>query len=886
MSTKQVLKRIFLLLLASLLVFCVLPEAAASANSVFCTHHTHDQVCGGLQNNCTYVCYPCITHVQALIDALPNLQEIDSSNRDAVIAQMEAIDAAKVHLSDASSAKVNYTKYSNAAFVLSAPEGWFGLALEKLAVAPVGTELSVPAFTFLDEHGQPASIYVDGAMATSVELFPNEGIRYIYLPAGSYTVEESVQGSWDLSMKVNGKVDADLTFSANSGEAMYVAFSNTYNAVYSTFSNDNSQVYSGNDLSAALSAGGSGSIVYMHQDDFISSSVTIPSGVRLDMSSGATLTLSSSAELHVNGSITSASVSYPANYFWRDSNGNKISASSTISSASLTYGIRLDKDGAIVQFENSTNGTLTESYSVNWWGKERTPGIVVSVNGKTLTKGTDYSAVYSNNVLPGTATVTITGKGLYSGALKKNFIITKASVLINSGATQYKVYDGTTNVDPLSIHWSVSVISGTDVTVNTDNIKLTLTNPNVQSSHSTNNVRVSGVKLSGSDAKYYTISNVLNGGGIKVTSKPLTLESITFSKAYDGTNTAIVTSYKLSGFVDASHEAKFSLKDVKATYKDASVGTKKPVTVESFTLACTDETIALNYSLTMPQNLTGTITAKPITVTNIKIEPTKVYDGTTDVKITSYGTLNGVVKGEKVTLNTKNVKAKYNDEKVGNNKEVTFSGYTISGANAKNYKLVQPTKMKASITSVIPKNDSTDAASKITPETVTPNDKTVLEEVKAQLEKELQENDEYNQEQKDLLQKEIDRIDSLLDQIEKIEDLENKVNTLPTLVPSEDGAPGESTPESLKQRIEALEEIKKIYESLTEHEKTMLTPAFKAQYDAAMAELPTLEAQLAQQVAAQRASFFASYWWLLLLLAVLIVAAIIIFIIIKRRKDQ
>ncbi len=42
---------------------------------------------------------------------------------------------------------------------------------------------------------------------------------------------------------------------------------------------------------------------------------------------------------------------------------------------------------------------------------------------RTLVKGSDYSVSYLNNVLPGTATVIFTGKGLYSGEIKKTFAI-------------------------------------------------------------------------------------------------------------------------------------------------------------------------------------------------------------------------------------------------------------------------------------------------------------------------------------------------------------------------------------------------------------------------------------------------------------------------------
>lgn len=64
------------------------------------------------------------------------------------------------------------------------------------------------------------------------------------------------------------------------------------------------------------------------------------------------------------------------------------------------------------------NATLEYS-SVDCDRTEKKPA--VSVDG--LRAGTDYTVSYSNNVNPGTATVTITGKGNYTGMIVKTFVI-------------------------------------------------------------------------------------------------------------------------------------------------------------------------------------------------------------------------------------------------------------------------------------------------------------------------------------------------------------------------------------------------------------------------------------------------------------------------------
>ena len=64
--------------------------------------------------------------------------------------------------------------------------------------------------------------------------------------------------------------------------------------------------------------------------------------------------------------------------------------------------------------------------SYTYDGKAKTPGVTVKDGTKTLVNGTDYTVKYSNNVNVGTATVTVTGKGNYTGSKSTNFKINAA----------------------------------------------------------------------------------------------------------------------------------------------------------------------------------------------------------------------------------------------------------------------------------------------------------------------------------------------------------------------------------------------------------------------------------------------------------------------------
>ena len=84
---------------------------------------------------------------------------------------------------------------------------------------------------------------------------------------------------------------------------------------------------------------------------------------------------------------------------------------------------------ASISLENaSVTGIKDQIYT----GSEIRQAISVTVNGKTLSDGTDYVVSYSNNINPGTATLTIEGKGNYTGILKKNFQIQNAKPVLST----------------------------------------------------------------------------------------------------------------------------------------------------------------------------------------------------------------------------------------------------------------------------------------------------------------------------------------------------------------------------------------------------------------------------------------------------------------------
>lgn len=90
-----------------------------------------------------------------------------------------------------------------------------------------------------------------------------------------------------------------------------------------------------------------------------------------------------------------------------------------------------------------SNTTVALSASKVWTGSTLTPAPIVKYGSTKLKKGTHYSLVYKNNKNVGTAVITITGKGNFSGTAKKTFLIIPKSTSIlrlTPGTKKYTVF--------------------------------------------------------------------------------------------------------------------------------------------------------------------------------------------------------------------------------------------------------------------------------------------------------------------------------------------------------------------------------------------------------------------------------------------------------------
>ncbi|MBQ8134655.1 MAG: type I pullulanase [Clostridia bacterium] len=112
--------------------------------------------------------------------------------------------------------------------------------------------------------------------------------------------------------------------------------------------------------------------------------------------------------------------------------------------------------------------------SYAYTGKAQSPTVTVKDGSVTLKKNTDYTVSYKNNTKVGTATITIKGKGNYSGSTTKTFKITAKSLakFTTKLSTTSYVYNGKAKTPSVTVKDGTKTLKkGTDYTVTYTNNK-------------------------------------------------------------------------------------------------------------------------------------------------------------------------------------------------------------------------------------------------------------------------------------------------------------------------------------------------------------------------------------------------------------------------------
>ena len=212
----------------------------------------------------------------------------------------------------------------------------------------------------------------------------------------------------------------------------------------------------------------------------------------------------------------------------------------------------------------------TSTYAYN--GKAKTPSVTVKVGGKTLKSGTDYTVSYSNNIKVGTAKVTITGKGNYTGTISKTYSIKNDFKKATISGISNKSYTGKNITQSITVKYNGKTLkNGTDYTV----------------SYSSNkNIGTATVKIAGKGSYTGTITKTFKINPAKQEIQKLTAKSKAFfvDWAQKGSATGYEIQYATnSKFTSAKKVTITNNKTDKTTVSKLSGKKKYYVRVRSYT---------------------------------------------------------------------------------------------------------------------------------------------------------------------------------------------------------------------------------------------------------------------------------------------------------------
>jgi hypothetical protein len=379
-----------------------------------------------------------------------------------------------------------------------------------------------------------------------------------------------------------------------------------------------------------------------------------------------------------------------------DGSGSVVAAQDVTSGSSITvYAISRDGSGNFV-------GLVTDAT----WSLQNKTGGVADANLVAVDPA-NGSAVFTG-ALVGTAVIQASKTGLTS-------VDSGVITVVVGGANKLAfIQQPTTSVIGADITPSITVeildVNGNRVTNNTSSVTLSIgENPGSGALSGTVTVNAidgvvtfTGVSINkvGEGYTLSAASGSLTGATsstFNMTAKTLTISG-TFTannKVYDGTTSATVdgAGLSLTGLVTGTTSVTLDLVGV---FDTANVGEAKTVSLTGTTLSGTD---AANYALSFVDAPTASadITSKALTITGLTGD-NKVYDGTTTATATGTAVLSGVIGSDagEVILGGTPIYT-FASADVANGIEISTTGYTISGAPAGNYSLVQPT-LSANIT--------------------------------------------------------------------------------------------------------------------------------------------------------------------------------------------
>ena len=305
------------------------------------------------------------------------------------------------------------------------------------------------------------------------------------------------------------------------------------------------------------------------------------------------------------------------------------------------------------------------------------------------------------NAGSGNKTVTLEGVTVNDGNGGGNYIVSFAdnttstinpAILTFAGEIETREYDGTT-VATLSDYTLTGFVGSETLTATTASAEFADKNAG-----SGKTVFIDGIALAdgtnGGLASNYTVSSTATATGA-IDPKQLAVSVDVADRVYDGTTSATLNGFELTGFVGS--ETVTGVYTGSATFADKNAGDDKIVEVTGINLVDgTNGGLAANYAVPGTANGAADITPATLQIAGV-VALDKVYDGTVTANLdTENAVLSGTIGSDDVQVSS--ITGTFADKNVGVEKSIGAGEVMLIGTDAGNYLLIQPTGLTASIT--------------------------------------------------------------------------------------------------------------------------------------------------------------------------------------------
>lgn len=405
--------------------------------------------------------------------------------------------------------------------------------------------------------------------------------------------------------------------------------------------------------------------------------------------------------------LTMSGLSVPASKVYDGSTSAVVSGTAALLS-SEALGSGTGADGKPITGDAvSITGTATGTYN----SKDVASATTVTYGGLSLTgaQAGNYTLTIQSPASATITTKTLSLDGTLTASASRPYNGTTSASLAGSAVLFAPEAVGTGNTSDFK-PYTGDVVSVTGTPVGTYNSKDVAT---------ATTITISGVSLTGAQATNYSL--LIGSPSATITAKALTMSglSVPASKIYDGTTAAVVSgapalqSSEAAG-TGTTADGKPYTGDVVSitgtatgTYNSKNVASATTVTYAGLSLTGADAT---NYSLTIQSPASATITTKALTMSGLTVPASKIYDATTAAVVSGTPTLqtseavgagttaDGIpYTGDAVSI-TGTAAGTYNSKNVATATTVTFSGLSLTGAQATNYSLTIQGAASATIT--------------------------------------------------------------------------------------------------------------------------------------------------------------------------------------------